>query len=177
MGGYGSGRSRSYSAKTTVEDCLTLSIDRLVRIGAIRNQPWNGVLEWTRNSTGEKTAVVGYRCTNNGVGWVLTLEYTVTHRDGEKHEVTLPVDLQTTRGHAGGLRQWFTCPLVKNGRSCRRRVGRLYLPPGGIYFGCRHCYDLTYTSCNESHKYDSLYRLLARDTGLPLHVVKRTMKS
>ena len=176
MGGYGSGRSRSYGAKTTVEACLTLNIDRLVRIGAIRQHPWTGVLEWTRDSNGEKTAAVGYRCTNNGIGWVLTLEYTVTHRDGEKSEVILPIDMQTTRVYSGGQRQWFTCPVVKNGRSCRRRVGRLYLPPGAIHFGCRHCYNLTYKSCNESHKYDSLYRLLAKDTGLPLQVVKRTMK-
>jgi hypothetical protein len=30
----------------------------------------------------------------------------------------------------------------------------LYLPPGGKFFGCRQCYDLTYESCQRSHKYD-----------------------
>jgi hypothetical protein len=40
-------------------------------------------------------------------------------------------------------------------------VGKLYLPPGGRYYGCRHCYDLTYTSCQESHKYDGMWRALA----------------
>jgi hypothetical protein len=30
----------------------------------------------------------------------------------------------------------------------------LYLPPGGEVFGCRHCYGLTYESCQQSHKYD-----------------------
>jgi hypothetical protein len=29
-------------------------------------------------------------------------------------------------------------------------VGTLYLSPGGKYFGCRHCYDLSYESRNES---------------------------
>jgi hypothetical protein len=42
--------------------------------------------------------------------------------------------------------------LVVSGSPCYRRVGKLYLPPGGRYFGCRHCYDLTYTSCQEHDK-------------------------
>ena len=40
---------------------------------------------------------------------------------------------------------WFVCPLV----GCGRRVGKLYLPPGGRYYGCRHCYRLTYESAQE----------------------------
>jgi hypothetical protein len=31
-------------------------------------------------------------------------------------------------------------------------MGKLYLPPGGRYFGCRHCYGLTYRSCQEHDK-------------------------
>ena len=41
---------------------------------------------------------------------------------------------------------FFVCPLVVRGSPCERRVGKLYLPPGGRYFGCRLCYDLTYES-------------------------------
>jgi len=37
-------------------------------------------------------------------------------------------------------------------RPCRRRVAKLYVPPGGHLFGCRHCYDLTYKSSQESDK-------------------------
>jgi len=36
-------------------------------------------------------------------------------------------------------------------------VGKLYLPPGGKYFGCRHCYNLTYKSCQESDKRINYY--------------------
>jgi hypothetical protein len=54
-------------------------------------------------------------------------------------------------------------------------VGKLYLPPGGRYFGCRHCYNLTYTSCQESRKYDSAFRFLANDTGYDFATVKRVM--
>jgi hypothetical protein len=60
--------------------------------------------------------------------------------------------IATTRPRFGGLRWWFVCPLTVNGRPCGRRVGKLYLPPAGRYFGCRHCHDLTYTSCQTHDK-------------------------
>jgi hypothetical protein len=50
------------------------------------------------------------------------------------------------------------------------------MPPGGRYFGCRRCYDLTYTSCQESHKYDKLYRDLGAPMGLSAAQVKRMME-
>ena len=43
----------------------------------------------------------------------------------------------------GGERWWFTCPLKVNDVNCNRRVGKLYLPPGANYFGCRSCHELT----------------------------------
>ena len=52
------------------------------------------------------------------------------------------------------MRHWFLCPAVVDGVLCENRVGMLYLPPGGKIFGCRHCYGLTYESCQQSHKYD-----------------------
>ena len=33
---------------------------------------------------------------------------------------------------------------------------KLYLPAGGMYFGSREAYGLTYTSCQESGKYDGV---------------------
>ena len=61
------------------------------------------------------------------------------------------------------------------GRSCGRRVGKLYLPPGGRYYGCRYCHELTYTSCQESHKYGGLLRRIAGEMGEDLDTVKRLM--
>jgi hypothetical protein len=59
---------------------------------------------------------------------------------------------------------YFICPLVVNGRACRRRVAKLYLPPGGEYFGCRHCYNLTYESCKEhDNRVDILKKLPPKD--------------
>jgi hypothetical protein len=68
---------------------------------------------------------------------------------GEKTECDYKVQLVTTPCHLGGVRWWFICPLSRNGVPCGRRVGTLYLSPGGKYYGCRHCYDLSYESRNE----------------------------
>ena len=57
-----------------------------------------------------------------------------------------------------------------------RRVRKLYLPPRGRYFGCRQCHDLTYTSCQESHKDDRAYRMLAGRTGYTPAEVKEVFK-
>ena len=39
-----------------------------------------------------------------------------------------------------------------HGEACYWQVAKLYLPPGSRYFGCRHCHNLTYTSCQEHDK-------------------------
>lgn len=176
MGGYGSGRQRSYGAKRTVEDSLVLTVERLVREGMIRTIPWQGKVAWRNTVTGEETASARYTCTNVDGDWVFTLSYTTARRGEEKHLVRLPIRLETTEPHFGGTRWWFTCPLVRDGKACNRRVGRLYLPPGSTYFGCRHCHDLTYTSCQESHKYDALGRIIAASLGCSLAEVNRVLR-
>lgn len=70
----------------------------------------------------------------------------------DKEELDYKVQLVTTPCNLGGLRYWFVCPLVVNDRPCGKRVGKLYLPPGGKYFGCRSCYNLTYQSQKEHDK-------------------------
>jgi hypothetical protein len=56
---------------------------------------------------------------------------------------------------------------------CGRRVGNLYLPPRSryFYFGCRRCYRLTYTSCQESRRDDGV----ARNMGQDFHTAKRLL--
>ena len=83
----------------------------------------------------------------------------------EPNSAAYSIKLTTTCPHLGGLRWWFTCPLMISGRECRQRVAKLYLPPTAHYFGCRHCHELTYTSCQKSRKYDPLDRLIAMRMG------------
>lgn len=172
MGGSGSGRWRWHDKRTTVEECLILSACKLARDGVIAQTAGAGALCWTNTATGQRTATLGYsrECQNGLV--VLRLRYTVTRRGGEPVDVEELIWLQTTPSAVGGRRWWFTCPLVVNGRSCGRRVGKLYLPSGTRYFGCRHCHDLSYTSCQESHRYDRLFKSLAADTGVDERLVK-----
>jgi hypothetical protein len=47
--------------------------------------------------------------------------------------------------------------------------------PGGRYFGCRRCYGLTYTSCQESHQDDRLARVLARNMGVDFAAARRAL--
>jgi hypothetical protein len=80
---------------------------------------------------------------------LLVLSYTFTATGQAVEE---PVPLESTPMRFGGVRWWGRCPLVVGGRPCQRRVRKLYLPPGGRYFGCRSCYRLTYRSAQEHDK-------------------------
>jgi hypothetical protein len=141
---FGDGRWRSLLRAETVEDCLALDVARL-RTG--------GVLTWT-NVRGVPVASMGCELdlqdpeTPSAI-----LRYTLA-RTGEA--VASVVRLVATCPHFGGLRRWFACPR------CARRVGKLYLPPGETYFGCRTCYGLTYRSCQESHTVDLLAKARKR---------------
>jgi len=172
MGGSGSGRWRWHDKKTTVEECLILSAGKLARDGIIAQSSGSGWLQWTNTATGERTASVGYSREIHNDRVVLRLRYTVARGHGDSVGVEQSIWLQTTPSAVGGRRWWFTCPLVVNGRPCGRRVEKLYLPPGVRYFGCRHCHDLTYTSCQESHRYNRLIHRLASDTGIDEQLVK-----
>jgi hypothetical protein len=172
MGGSGSGRWRWHDKKTTVEECLIRSAGKLARDGSIAQSPGSGWLQWTNTATGERTASIGYSREMDSDLVVLRLRYTAARCDGESVSLEEPIGLQTTPSAVGRRRWWFTCPLVVNGRSCGRRVGKLYLPPGARYFGCRRCHDLTYTSCQESHRYDRLFGQLATETGVDERLVK-----
>jgi hypothetical protein len=46
--------------------------------------------------------------------------------------------------------------LIVGDVACNRRAGKLYLPSGARYFGCRKCHDLTYKSCQEAHQLERL---------------------
>ena len=179
MGGPGSGNHYHWwrsSKKTTVEECEALDANRWMREGILKaGVHLKGGWRWVYHGGRENS--IGYEV--NTLDWTrptVRLFYSVT-RTGAKERESLDysVDLTTTRPRFGGLRWWFVCPLVFSGRPCGRRVGKLHLPPGGRYFGCRHCHELTYTSCQESRKHDGLWRMLAAEMGTDVATVRRTM--
>ena len=151
MGGYGSGRWELHRKADTVEECRNLDANRWTREGILKKGVHHiGGWKWSDGQTGEETASIGYEvCTHDGLTPWLRLRYTVT---SVKESLDYTIRLQVTWPQFGGLRWWFSCPLVIDGNKCERRVGKLYLPPGGKYFGCRHCYHLTYRSAQEHDK-------------------------
>jgi hypothetical protein len=77
-----------------------------------------------------------------------------------------------TRVHQGGAP---ICALIAIGQRCNCCVGKLYPLAGPCYYGCWRCYELTYTSCLESRKYDRLFRHLAAEREQDFASVKQMM--
>ncbi len=174
MGGYGSGRWGYHTKADTVEDCLILDTADLSRRGTLQAQLLtSGYCHWTYASG--KQCSIGYEIDTDDTTGRARLFYTATVR-GEAAAMDYRQGLEAVPRHFGGVQWYFVCQLTGNGRYCGRRARKLYLPPGGRYFGCRQCYRLTYTSCQESHKHDGLWRLLARSTGRDAEDVKRLME-
>ncbi len=144
--------------KTLVEDSLKL---RIRTIHSSLRPGYCGSVYWAigdRRTNSISYSVIGGQ---SGQPVAVRLSYTQTGRDGSKNDLDYRVALTSTTTPWGALRWWFICPLRKGGQPCGRRVGALYLPPGARYFGCRHCHDLTYRSCQEQHQADSLYSHIA----------------
>ena len=140
-----------YDKKDTVEDCSSVSISFLKKQGYL-SEPcsMSGSIFW-KNSFGEETSSIGIFVSTLDNDNYVRFQYTSTDRNTEektKHDYK--VQLTTTPCNYGGVRYWFICPLSRNGVYCRRRVAKLYKAPGAVYFGCRHCYNLSYESRNES---------------------------
>lgn len=152
MGGLGSGHFWK-QRKSTVEESLTLAMSDL-RGRIVDGMAQN--LTWTASDGGKSS--IGYRVADVGGVWVVTLHYRWNDRD----DVEIPIVLRPTATHFGGRRWWFTCPLIVDGVACRRRVGKLHLPPGAKYFGCRTCHRLTYRSSQQAHQQERLAGTLAR---------------
>jgi len=159
MGGLGSGRWSQHRKKKTVEDCLTLDIIGLVRGKLIRPGEYiTGQLDWTRPVSQQPKSSCQYTANLSNGQW-LRLWY-----DSGGQSLDYFVNIVSTRPFFGGTRWWLVCPLEVNGRSCGHRVGKLYLPPGANYFGCRHCHSLTYRSSQQSH---CVSQLIFWDDSIP----------
>jgi len=154
MGGVGSGNwYRWQGKKATVEESLAVAIRDIY--GRMNSGP-SGTLTWSW-SGGHKSSV-GYFFT-----WGDDPTITLHYRWQDREDLRIPVRLQSTPTQFGGERWWFTCPLIVNDAACNRRAGKLYLPPGAKYFGCRKSHRLTYRSCQEAHLLERLLGNLRMD--------------
>ena len=164
MGGYGSGRRFYASPKNTVEGSLTLDAYYMQRHKLLGGWAY-GVMEWKR---GDKTTnSITYRVDSQGED--LVLSYTITKNE-TKRPIESHIRLTKTPANYGGYRYYLSCP------HCFKRYSKLYLPPGAELFGCRKCYELTYSSCQDSHRFDRLFRQLGGPLGLSPAQVKRALE-
>jgi len=103
----------------------------------------SGISIWRQGE--EQVAVIGFRMEDGA----LALRYSITRRDEQKKDCDYRVSVSWTGCHYGGSRPWFVCPGVVGGVPCKRRVAKLYKPPDGDLFLCRHCCNLSYESRRE----------------------------
>lgn len=147
MGGYGSGRRSGGSRRDLVEDCWVIDLNFMVRDGLLDvKHRVKSSLHWWQRDSGKEVSSIGYEL-DLREQWI-GLQY---RRLPGGEPVDYRFALTTTYLPWGNKKRWwFICGLRCDGVTCGRRVGKLYLPPCASYFGCRHCYDLTYQSSRES---------------------------
>lgn len=183
------------NAKTTVEDSLKLSIFRLKEWNLLECFDCYTTVTWTSSLLGTKNTVGLHVYAGKRDEPYISLQYTHTNHNGESERYFYNVIMATTVCNFGGVRYWFICPL----NNCGRKVAKLYKPLGEKYFGCRHCYDLSYESRNEcrlarfggigylikaERQYEELYKSIERWTwrGKPtrkarkLHLLEKKME-
>jgi hypothetical protein len=135
--------------KDVAEDYLKLSIFTMKRNGFF-DRFYSGLITWKTVGGNERSVTAIIEPIRDSLRLRLIYAQTAL-KTGEKQEFNYTVDLTTTPCNFGELRYWFVCPLIKNGVKCNKRVGVLY--KRGDYFGCRHCYNLSYQSRNENPRF------------------------
>src|SRR5918994_916097 len=116
MGGYGSSRWRGHMKKDIVEDCRVLDVNRWTREGILRDRVHHfGGGKWCDAATGEETSSIGYEGNTTDMAFPWVRLYYIFTRTQEHIDYT--ISLRTTRAYFGSLHWWFTCPLLKLGRS------------------------------------------------------------
>lgn len=152
MGGSTSGNRRRRERKTTVEETLEFSISEL------RDCIYDGstdVIAWYAGT--RKKAAIRYQVDLSGVP-----EVTLYYQVGKTEIIRVGISLEKRPLHFGGHRWWFICPLQKGNSACVQRAGKLYLPKGAKYFGCRKCHDLTYHSSQNAHQEERAFAMMMK---------------
>lgn len=131
------------ATKYEADNCYKLSIFNLNKKKKIQNGK-SDVVNWT-SLMGNKFHI-GYYVISTDSKKYIQLFYSTRNDNNELLDICYKVPLTTSGCNYGGNRAWFVCTASIDGICCGRRVGVLYKPWFGIYFACRHCYNLTYES-------------------------------
>lgn len=153
-----------YSNRWTTDQVKSISIKFLNERNYFSGGTRCGGCSWFAGY--EKTGSMNFTIFTREKDGRIGFQYSAwTDDDHAYQKFDYSVRLEPTPCFFGGSRWWFVCPLATNGASCNRRVGTLYLTDG-LYFGCRHCLNITYASSKENHKFDALYSKIGIDPRL-----------
>lgn len=162
MGGFGSGRWGWHSKRETVESSERLNIGayleslRRIERGELASVQYAPSWSYAGRPSGNVLLILA----GSGGAIAAWLDYTSTNLAGQKTNHHYQVGLVSTLTTWGSRRYWWECP------SCGGRCGTLYLPPSGGRFACRACHNLTYTTCQESHKNERFMSELMAGAGV-----------
>jgi hypothetical protein len=143
MGRYAGG------GKTTVESCLSVDVLDWHRRGYLQSPRW---FSWSWTRDGERVASISVQTERHSVA----LKYRSRSYGEDWSNVEQRIAIVWTPCRFGGERPWFVCSIASNGVYCGRRVTKLY--GAGRLFACRHCYQLAYTSQQESAHQRGLWK-------------------
>jgi len=123
--------------KGLVEDCLTVDLAQLMRLGPMRDElSGDGFLE--RRQGGEAIGSVRFRLDlREAHAARIVLTYSVVV-DEKQRSVSQRIRLAFTVPQFGGRRWWMLCPVTGE------RVRCLHLPPGNDRFASRKAWGLSY---------------------------------
>lgn len=155
MGSILSGRR---NGKPLVENCLTLDLAMIMRLGPIgMGQAGNGELNWSID--GQPLASIRFRLDLRDMGAARLILNLCPKGNGESGPTRQTIALTATQQHLGGKRWWLRCPVTG------KRVRTLHLPPGGDRFASRQAWGLAYRVERLDHfdrPFEKLFRVQRR---------------
>ena len=160
MGSINSGRR---DGKPLVEDCLTLDLAWLMRLGPIKlGMSGGGVKTWSID--GQCVSAIRFQLDLRQVDTAcLILNYDLALPNAQSRAVCQKISLTSTVPNFGGRRWWMLCPVTG------ARVRKLYLAPHGDRFASRNAIGLGYRVERLNHfdrPFEKLFRL-QRKLGCP----------
>ncbi len=140
---------RSFTKRKTVEECLYLDTSFLKdKRYLIHDEVHTRIIHW-KYKYSDKMPNIGIGISLRPNNEHIYPFYTINPNSPQEEKIHYMIHLESTPCFYGGKRWWFLCPVIKDGKPCRRRVAHLY--SNGKYFVCRHCFNLTYRTCQESN--------------------------
>jgi len=166
----------SYSNRIKAEDLYKIDMTMLKKYSYVYNAnkyQW-GQVTWT-NKYGDTQMTVNIVIRTDDERKSMEATYDVKDSiNGGFMSTSLVFSIVSTDCNFGGKRYWFKCSISINGQYCGRRIRILYRC--GDFFGCRHCFNLTYSSRNENRRGSLRIPLKAFDLFDKIEILRKSMK-